>query len=101
MTLSEIVAQLRLCRFTCEGGALESSAAFVALEQLAEAGTWQPVEEPIDLNFYQDDYPGDVSIRTDQDGASIVFFNGVPVGGWLPPDLRFCRWQPHDGDAAR
>jgi hypothetical protein len=36
MTLTEIVEQLRSCKFTCEAGALEQNIAFIALEILAE-----------------------------------------------------------------
>ncbi len=37
MTLAEIVEQLRMCGYTCAGGALENNVAFRALEQLAAA----------------------------------------------------------------
>lgn len=34
-SLKEIIEQLKLCRFDCEGGALENNIAFIELKKLA------------------------------------------------------------------
>lgn len=46
MTLKEIVEQLELCGYECEGGKLENNVAFIALKKLAEQ---RPTLAPVSL----------------------------------------------------
>jgi hypothetical protein len=42
--LSEIVEQLRMCKYECEGGHLENNVEFIRLEEIA--ARWEPAQQP-------------------------------------------------------
>jgi rhamnose utilization protein RhaD (predicted bifunctional aldolase and dehydrogenase) len=50
-SLKEIIEQLKLCRFDCEGGALENNIAFIELKKLAIP---QPGQQDILDLYYLD-----------------------------------------------